>query len=94
MDGTSGNFLAYFGGRIVAKQKRRINIVSVHMTPQTRAKLNKACADRGMTIKAVLGRLMECFVTMDRTEQAMVLGQVEARDVRGLADLIGRHRSK
>ena len=74
----------------MAKQKRRINIVSVQLTPQGKAKLDKVCADRGMTIKASLGRLIDCFVALDRTEQAIVLGQVEARHVRTLADLIGR----
>jgi len=43
-----------------------------------------------MTIKALLGRLIGWFVTLHRTEQAIVLGQVEARHVRTLADLIGR----
>ena len=78
----------------MAKQKKRPNIVSVHLTPQGKAKLDKACADRGMTIKSLLGRLIGWFVTLDRTEQSIVLGQVEARDVRSLADLIGRRRPK
>ncbi|GAG13117.1 unnamed protein product, partial [marine sediment metagenome] len=63
----------------MAKQRKRPNIVSISMTPQTKAKLNKVCADRGMTIKASLGRLIDCFVALDRTEQAIVLGQVEAK---------------
>ncbi len=74
----------------MAKQKRRLNIVSVELSPQGKAKLDKACADRGMTIKALLGRLIGWFVTLDRTEQAIVLGQVEAKHVKTLADLIGR----
>ena len=78
----------------MAKQKKRPNIVSVHLTPQGKAKLDKVCADRGMTIKSLLGRLLDWFVTLDRTEQSIVLGQVEARDVRTLADLIGRRRPK
>jgi len=78
----------------MAKQKRRINIVSAQLTPQTKARLDKVCADRGMTIKASLGRLIDCFVALDRTEQGIVLGQVEARHVRTLADLIGRRGPK
>ena len=74
----------------MAKQRKQPNIVSVHLTPQGKAKLDKVCADRGMTIKASLGRLIDCFVTLDWTEQAIVLGQVEAKHVRTLADLIGR----
>jgi len=74
----------------MAQQKKRPTIVSVQLTPQGKAKLDKVCADRGMTIKAVLCRLLDCFVALDRTEQAIVLGQVEARHVRTLADLIGR----
>ena len=78
----------------MAKQKKRPTIVSVELSPQDKAKLDKACADRGMTIKASLGRLIDCFVTLDRTEQAIVLGQVEAKHVRTLADLIGRRGPK
>ncbi|HUU95946.1 MAG TPA: hypothetical protein VM487_09400 [Phycisphaerae bacterium] len=74
----------------MAQQKKKPTIVSVYLTPQGKAKLDKVCADRGMTIKAVLCRLLDCFVALDRTEQAIVLGQVEARHVRTLADLIGR----
>ena len=78
----------------MAKQKRRINIISVNMTPQAKAKLNKVCADRGMTIKSLLGRLLDRFVTLDRSEQAIVLGQVKARHVKTLADLIGQRGPK
>ena len=73
----------------MAKKKKRSNIVSVQLSPEGKAKLDKACADRGMTIKSLLGRLLDSFVALDRTEQAIVLGQVEARHVRTLADLIG-----
>ena len=78
----------------MAQQKKRPTIVSVYLTPQTKAKLDKVCADRGMTIKSSLGRLIDCFVALDRTEQTIVLGQVEARHVRTLADLIGRRGPK
>ena len=75
------------------KQKKRPNIVSVHLSPQGKAALDKACADRGMTIKSLLGRLIGWFVEQDKTSQAIVLGQVEARDVTSVADLV-RRRSK
>ena len=78
----------------MAKQKKRINIVSVHLTPQGKAKLDKVCADRGMTIKSLLGRLIDWLVQQDKTSQAIVLGQVEARDVRDLGDLIGGRSTK
>jgi len=78
----------------VAKERKRRDIVSVELSPQGKAELDKACANRGMTIKALLGRLITWFVTLDRTEQAIVLGQVETRHVRTLADLIGRRRPK
>ncbi len=78
----------------MAKQRKRPNTINVSMMPQTKAKLDKVCADRGMTIKSLLGRLLEGFFALDRTEQAIVLGQVEARDVRTLADLIGRRGPK
>ena len=41
MDRTSGSPLAYFGDRVVAKQKKRMDIVSVQLTPKDKAKLNK-----------------------------------------------------
>ncbi len=78
----------------MAKQKKRPNIVSISMTPQAKAKLNKVCADRGMTIQSLLGRLLEGFFALDQTEQSIVLGQVEAKHVRTLADLIGRRGPK
>jgi len=74
-------------------ERKRPNIVSVHLSPQGKAALDKACNDRGMTIKSLLGRLIDWFVEQDKTSQAILLGQVEARDVTSVADLV-RHRSK
>jgi len=71
-------------------EKKRPNIVSVQLSPQGKAALDKACNDRGMTIKSLLGRLLDWFVKLDKTEQAIVLGQVEARDVTDVADLVRR----
>lgn len=68
--------------------KKRPNIVSVHLSPESKAALDQACHDRGMTIKSLLGRLIEWFNSMNKTEQSIVLGQVEDDDVNALADLI------
>jgi hypothetical protein len=77
----------------VAKRKRP-DIFSVHLSPQSKAKLDTVCEARGMTIKALLGRLIEWFVSLDRTEQSIVLGQVEPGDMRALARLIARRRGR
>jgi len=71
-------------------QKKRPNIVSIQLSPEGRAALRKACEARGMTIKSLLGRLIEWFVEQDKTSQAIILGQVEARDVTSVADLVRR----
>ncbi|HUU96692.1 MAG TPA: hypothetical protein VM487_13215 [Phycisphaerae bacterium] len=75
-------------------ERARPNIVSVQLSPQGKAKLDKACADRGMTIKSLLGRLIGWFVTLDRTEQSIVLGQLEEADVTSVAGLIQRRSAK
>lgn len=72
--------------------KKKPNIVSVHLAPRAKSDLDAVCDDRGMTIKSLLGRLIEWFVGMDKTEQSIVLNQVEDDDVRGLADLLLRRR--
>jgi len=75
-------------------QKKKPNIVSVHLSPESKAALDAACAERGMTIKSLLGRLIDWFNSMDKTEQSIVLGQVEPADVRALAELlVGRGRA-
>ena len=68
--------------------KQRPNIVSVHLSPEAKAKLDDVCAKRGMSIKMLLGRLICWFVEIDRTEQSIVLGQVEDADVKTLAQMI------
>lgn len=75
-------------------QKKKPNIVSVHLSPESKAALDTACAERGMTIKSLLGRLIEWFNSMDRTEQSIVLGQVEPTDVRALAELLAGRRAR
>jgi len=73
-------------------QKKRPNIVSVHLSPESKAALDQVCADRGMTIKSLLGRLIDWFNTMDKTEQSIILGQIEPTDARHLAELLMQRR--
>jgi hypothetical protein len=74
-------------------RKKKPDIVSVHLAPESKAALDHACQERGMTIKALLGRLIEWFNSIDKTEQSIVLGQVEQSDVRALAGLLARRRT-
>ncbi len=69
-------------------QKKVINIVSVQLSPNAKGELDNVCDKRGMTIKTLLGRLIGWFVSLDRTEQAIVLGQVEVDDAQSLAQLV------
>ncbi len=75
------------------KTKKRPNIVSVHLSPESKQRLDQVCATRGMSIKMLLGRLITWFVELDKTEQSIVLGQVEVDDVRSLAELVLRRRN-
>lgn len=68
------------------------NIVSVQLTPQGKSDFDAICDARGMTIKTVLGRIIDWFCELDRTEQAIVLGQVEVDDVKSLSDMIKKRR--
>jgi len=79
---------------IMKVPKKRLNIVSVHLPPASKTALDRACAERGMTIKSLLGRLIEWFNSMNKTEQSIVLGQVEQTDVRALAELLVRRRAR
>ncbi|MFQ5806659.1 MAG: hypothetical protein ACE5I3_09435 [Phycisphaerae bacterium] len=47
-----------------------------------------------MTIKSLLGRLIEWFNSMNKTEQSIVLGQVEQTDVQALAELLVHRRAR
>lgn len=75
-------------------QKKRPNIVSVHLSPEAKGDLDNACNTRGMTIKSLLGCLVGWFVDLDKTEQSIVLGQIEQSDVTGVADMVGHRRPK
>ena len=68
--------------------KERPNIVSVQLSPEGKGKLDDVCAKRGMSIKTLLGRLIVWFVDLDKTEQSIVLGQVEDADMYDLAELL------
>jgi len=70
------------------REKLRPDIVSVHLSPEAKAQLDDVCFRRGMTIKRLLGRLIEWFVALDKTEQSIVLGLVEDADIKGLAEMI------
>jgi hypothetical protein len=69
-------------------EKKRPDIVSVHLSPESKARLDDVCFRRGMTIKRLLGRLIEWFVDLDKTEQSIVLGLVEDDDIKGLAEMV------
>ena len=74
--------------------KQRPNIVSVHLSPEAKARLDDVRIKRGMSIKMLLGRLICWFVELDRTEQSIVLGLVEEADVKSLAQMITRRAPK
>lgn len=74
------------------KQHKRPNIVSVQLAPEGKERLDAVCDARGMTIKSILGRLIEWFCELDRTEQSIVLGQLAEVDIRTVTDLIRRRK--
>lgn len=69
-------------------------IVSVQLAAEAKAQLDFACDQRGMTIKTLLGRLISWFVSMDKSEQAIVLRQVEDADIKSLSELVLGRRSR
>lgn len=71
-------------------ENKPLIIVSVSLTPEAKAQMDQACRTRGMSIKALLSRLVAWFVGLDRTEQAIVLGQIETKDLLGLSEMILR----
>jgi hypothetical protein len=73
-------------------QKKRPDIVSILLSPEAKGQLDRVCEHRGMSIKRLLGQLLTWFVDLDRTEQSVVLGQVEDRDVIGLSEMIARRK--
>jgi hypothetical protein len=72
----------------MATAKVRTDIVSAQVSAEAKKQLDDACEKRGMTIKALMGRLIVWFTDLDRTEQSIVLGQVDARDVPQIASVV------
>lgn len=76
------------------KPRKRQNIVSVQLSDDAKLQLDTVSEARGMTIKMLMGKLITWFVTLDRTEQSIVLGQVESDDVKSLAQLVLQRQSR
>lgn len=70
-----------------AKSGKQI-IVSVQLDAKAKQQLDTSCDERGMTIKSLLGRLIEWFGKCDKTDQAVVLGQLESSDAAKLQSAI------
>lgn len=73
-------------------EKKTPNIVSVMLPPRSKEDLDRHCDERGMTIKSLLGRLINWFVACDKTEQALMLGQLNPEDANSVADLVRRRK--
>ena len=69
-------------------QQKRSGIVSMQLSDEAKGMLDQICETRGMTIKSLLGRLIVWFNNLDRTEQSIVLGQVDPNDLRPLAEMV------
>lgn len=78
--------------KTAATETKKPNIVSVMLPPRSKDNMDKICDERGMTIKSLLGRLIGWFVTCDKTEQAIMLGQLEPSDSTSVADLLMRRK--
>ena len=76
------------------KQRKRQNIVSVQLSEEAKTDLDNVSDARGMTIKMLMGKLIGWFVSLDRTEQSIVLGQVETHDIKSLAQLVMDRQAK
>lgn len=76
------------------KPRKRQNIVSVQLSEEAKNDLDNVSDARGMTIKMLMGKLIAWFVSLDRTEQSIVLGQVEAQDIKPLAQLVMDRQAK
>ena len=74
--------------------RKRINIVSINLSPESKGQLDAVCGHRGMTIKSLLGRLVSWFAERDQTEQSIILGQVEDRDAQSLTDILLKRSRK
>lgn len=76
------------------KQLKHPDMVSVHLSARTKKLVDGVCQARGMTLKRLLGHLVTRFVALDKTEQSIVLGQVEDADREALARLVIARRAQ
>ena len=67
--------------------KDRPNIVSVQLSPKE-GQARRCVREARHVHQDIVGRLISWFVELDRTEQSIVLGQVEEADVCDLAELL------
>lgn len=67
--------------------------ISAQLSAQAKRDLDALCAARGMTIKALTGRLVQWFLSLDRSEQAIVLAQVEQADTHSLSQIVLKRRA-
>ena len=74
------------------KPRKHIIIVSLDLSPDGKQQLDAVCDQRGMTIKSLLGRLIAWFSELDKTQQSVLLGQVEGADRKLLADLLAKRK--
>lgn len=70
------------------------NIVNANLSPEVKAEFDRICDARGMTIKTLLGRLIAWFARLDKTEQAIVLGQIGDGDFESLAAELVKRRPR
>lgn len=56
--------------------------------------LDAAAASHGMTLKELLSRLVRYFLAMDKSERAIMVGQVNPEDESSFARLIVRRQSR
>lgn len=64
---------------------------AITLFDETEAKLRAVCARREMSMRGLMSKLVEWFVTLDATEQALILDQVAEED---RADLLRRVLSR
>lgn len=60
-----------------AKREKRPNVVSVRLDADLKKKLDEVCDQREMTVKTLLDKLVDWFSKHDKTEQSIILGQIE-----------------
>ena len=70
------------------KPKRKFILVSITLSSDSKGQLDAICDQRGL-----LGRLIDWFSALDRTEQSIIMGQVEAADTKALADILLKRKA-